>query len=315
MENSDGACCVSDKAYPMKAKLAVPMKAMIKLLIICLMLCVPQKAFCEEEILLGLVPEENIFHQMDRYRPLAEYLSGKLGIKVRMTILSRYGDIIDRFSERQLDGAFFEIFTGVLAMEKLQVEPVARPVNLNGKATEQSYLFVRKDSGIKTVADMKGKRIAFVDRATVTGYLFAIAYLRENGVKDIDQYFKEYSFAGSHGSVIHSVLDYRADIGSVKSKIFNMMVEKDPAIGIELTVIARSGELPDVTLCLRKDLSADIKTRSRDILLSMDKDPKGMEALRKFEAQKFVPASKEDYQPFFELAKKANINLKTYRYK
>src|SRR5512135_1106822 len=154
------------------------MKVIGALLVLSLMLCMAPRAFCGEEILLGLIPEENIFHQMDRHRPLAAYISEKLGIKVRMTILSRYGDIIDRFSDRRMDGAFFGIFTGVLAMEKLQVEPVVRPVRLNGKSTDQGYLFARKDSGIRTVADMKGKRIAFVDKATVTGYLFAVAYLR-----------------------------------------------------------------------------------------------------------------------------------------
>lgn len=291
------------------------MKAMIKIIIICLMLCVPMQAFCQDEILIGLIPEENIFHQMDRHRPLAAYLSEKLGLKVRMTMLSRYGDIIDRFSERHLDGAFFGIFTGVLAIDKLQVEPVARPVNLDGKSTVRSYIFAKKNSGINTVADMKDKRIAFVDRATVTGYLFAIAYLRENGVKDIDRYFREYSFTGSHSSVIYSVLDNRADIGTVKSKAFNMMLGKDPALGNELSVLARSGELPDTTLCLRKDLPAEIKLKIRDILLNMDKDPKGLEALRKFGALKFVPAAKEDYQPIFELAKKTNINIRGYRYR
>lgn len=316
MENSDGACCLSNKAYPMKAKQFVPGKDIIKLLIMCLIIClVPLQAFCEDKILIGLIPEENVFHQMDRYRPLAAYLSEKLGITVKMTILSRYGDIIDRFNERKLDGAFFEIFTGVLAMDKLHVEPVARPVTLNGKATEQSYIFVRKDSGIRNIAEMKGKRIVFVDRATVTGYIFALAYFREHGVKDIDSYFSEHSFAGSHGSVIHSVLDSRADIGLATSNIYNMMVAKDPTIGNELAVIARSGELPDVTLCLRKGLPAEIQSRIRDILLSMDKDKKGREVLSKFEALKFIPAGREDYQPFFELAKKANINIKNYRYK
>jgi phosphonate transport system substrate-binding protein len=285
------------------------------LLVLWMMLCFPFQAFCADEILIGLIPEENIFHQMDRHRPLAAYIAEKLGTGVRMTILSRYGDIIDRFSDRRMDGAFFGIFTGVLAMEKLEVEPVVRPVRLNGKSTDQGYLFARKDSGIRTVADMKGKRIAFVDKATVTGYLFAVAYLREHGVMNIDQYFREYSFVGSHDSVIHSVLDNRADIGLAKSSIFNKMIEKDPSVGNELVIIARSEELPDTTLCLRKDMSPDIKARIRDILLGMDKDPKGREILRKFEALRFIPAAKGDYKPFFDMAKRANINLKTYRYK
>jgi phosphonate transport system substrate-binding protein len=181
----------------MKTKLVIPRKGIMKLLIMCLIICLmPLQAFCEDDILIGLIPEENVFHQMDRYRPLATYLSEKLGITVRMTILSRYGDIIDRFNERKLDGAFFEIFTGVLAMDKLQVEPVARPVNLNGKATEQSYLFVRKDSGINTVADMKGKSIAL--RTGYCHWLY-LHYTSETTAEEPCRYFRTL-FAGSHGS-------------------------------------------------------------------------------------------------------------------
>lgn len=283
--------------------------------ILVITLFVPSKALSQNEMLIGLIPEENIFNQMERYRPLADYLSGKIGVKVKLTILSRYGSIVDSFVTRKMDGAFFGIFTGVLAMEKLGVEPVARPLNLDGKSTVNSYIFVKKDSGIKTVKDMRGKRIVFVDKLTATGYLFAIAFLREKGVQDIDKYFGEYFFTGSHGSAVYSVLDNRADIGSAKSKVFNRMVEKDPAIKDELNIIAKSDEFPDTTLCIRKDLPSEIKTKIKQVLLNMDRDPEGNEILKKFGALKFIDADKKDFQPFFELAKKAGINIKNYRYK
>ena len=283
--------------------------------ILVITLFVPSKALSQNEMLIGLIPEENIFNQMERYRPLADYLSGKIGVKVKLTILSRYGSIVDSFVTRKMDGAFFGIFTGVLAMEKLGVEPVARPLNLDGKSTVNSYIFVKKDSGIKTVKDMRGKRIVFVDKLTATGYLFAIAFLREKGVQDIDKYFGEYFFTGSHGSAVYSVLDNRADIGSAKSKVFNRMVEKDPAIKDELNIIAKSDEFPDTTLCIRKDFPAEIKTKIKQVLLNMDRDPEGNEILKKFGALKFIDADKKDFQPFFELAKKAGINIKNYRYK
>ena len=274
----------------------------------------PYKAFSQEELLIGLIPEENIFNQMDKYRPLAAYLSSRLGMNVRLTILSRYGDIIDRFTTRKMDGAFFSAMTGALAVEKLGVEPVARPVNLDGTTSIKSYIFVRKDSGIKTVPDMKDKRMAFVDRATVS-YLFAIAFLREKRVINIDNYFKEYYFTGSHDSAIYSVLDNRADIGAAESKVYKRMIGKDPSIKDELNILAESGDFPDTTLCLRKGLPAEIKTRIKTILLTMDRDAEGEELLRKFEASKFIEADKKDFLNFFDLANKAGINIKNYIYK
>ena len=275
----------------------------------------PQKTAGENEILIGLIPEENIFNQMDRHRPLAAYLSKKIGTPVRFTILSRYGDVMDRFASRKMDGAFFGVFTGVLAMEKINAEPVARPVNLDGSSTVQSYIFVRNDSGIRNVQDMAGKRIVFVDRATVTGYLFALSYLREQGVANLNTYFRDASFTGGHGSTIYAVLDGRADVGTVKSKIFQMLTARDHTIREELSIIARSQEFPDTTLFLRKDLPQLIRSQIKAALFGMDRDPEGVEVLKKLEAGKFIEAKKEDFQPFYDVARKAGISLKTYRYK
>jgi len=307
MEDSDGACYRGDQN-------TLIMKKIFGFFIVLMLMFIPAKVFCQDELLIGLIPEENIFLQMDRHRPLADYLSGKLGINVRLTILSRYVDIIDSFVSREMDGAFFGVFTGVLAMEKLGVEPVARPVNIDGSATVQSYIFVRQDSGIKNVDDMKNKRFAFVDRATVTGYLFGIAFLRERGVVNIDKYFREYYFTGSHDAAVYSVLDNRADIGIAKSKVFKRMIGKDPIIKDELKVLAVSNEFPDTTLCLRKDLPDNIKSKIKEILLNMDKEDEGRKVLGKLMALRFVEAKKDDFRPFFELADKAGINIKRYKY-
>jgi len=275
----------------------------------------PLQAYCENGILIGLIPEENIFNQMDRYRPLAAYLSKKIETPVRFTVLSRYGDVMDRFVSRKMDGAFFGVFTGVLAMEKIDAVPVARAVNLDGSSTVQSYIFVRNNSGIHDVEGMKGKRITFVDRATVTGYLYALSYLREFGIANPEAYFREVSFTGSHGSTIYSVLDGRADVGIVKSKIFQLLVAKDTTIQEELMIIARSQEFPDTTLFLRKDISQTLLSRIKAALFSMEKDPEGIAVLKKLEAQKFIEAKKNDFASFYEVARKAGITLKTYKYK
>ena len=127
------------------------------------------------QVLIGLIPELNIFKQRARFTLLGEYLSRKIGVPVRFTILSRYGNIIESFDTERMDGAFFGSFTGALAIEKLGVVPLARPVNLDGTSTYQGYLFVRKDSGIHDAAGMRGKRMAYVDKATTAGYVFPLA--------------------------------------------------------------------------------------------------------------------------------------------
>jgi phosphonate transport system substrate-binding protein len=266
-----------------------PLAALALLAVLAALLASPVCAFADDDLfLVGLIPEENIFTQVQRHRPLAAYLSEKLGTRVKFTILSRYGDIVDRFVSREMDGAFFGTFTSALAQEKLGVEPVARPVNLDGTSTVRGYLFVRKDSGLESIGDIKGKRMVFVDRATATGYLFVVALLREAGITDPDGYFREYYFTGSQDTAVFAVLDGRADVGAVKSRILNKLIEKDPLIKDEIRIIATSMSLPDTTLCIRSKTPEALKTKLKAALLSMDQDEQGREVLASMGLRKFV---------------------------
>ena len=102
-----------------------------------------EKKFGQQELLIGLIPEQNVFRQRERYQVLKKYLFDRLGITVNFTSLSRYGNITEHFSYEKMDGAFFGSFTYALAHRQLGVEPLARPVNLDGTSTYHGYVFVR----------------------------------------------------------------------------------------------------------------------------------------------------------------------------
>lgn len=268
-----------------------------------------------DSITIGLIPEMNIFRQKERFRALEEYLSQKTGIPVRFTVLSRYGNIIDRFTENKLDGAFFGSFTGALAIRKLGVVPLARPVNEDGTSTYQGYLFVRKDSGIKLAADMKGKRMAFVDKATTAGYLFPLAWLRENGVASPDGFFREYFFTGSHDAAIRAVLHGSADVGAAKHSIYEQLRKEEPRIDRELVILARSPWVPSNGLCVRKDLDPALQKALKEALLGLEKDPRGKRVLEQLGAVGFTETTAKDYEPVFALTRKAGIDIRNYRYR
>jgi phosphonate transport system substrate-binding protein len=286
----------------------------MRFIVIALLLVSLSAVSYASEITIGLIPEQNVFKQMQRYKPLGEYIEKKSGIKIQFTILSRYGNIINSFENEQMDGAFWGSFTGGLALNQLDVEPIARPLWMDGTSTYHGYIFVRKDSAITNVASMKGKTIAFVEKATTAGYIFPMAYLREKGVKDIDSYFKEYYFAGSHDATILALLDGEADIGCAKNTIYNILSDKDPRVKRDLIILARSPVVPSNGLMIRKDLDRSIKEKLTDALLGMHKDDDGKKTLKEFGAIKFIMTTREDYKPVFDVARKAGIDLKEYQY-
>ena len=258
-----------------------------------------------KELLLGIEPEHNIFDQVERYRYLADYLSDQLGVKVKLTTMSRYGEVIKRFKTLKLDGAFLTSYTATMGIKELHLVQVANPVNLSGESTSQGYIFVRKDSGIRSMVDMEGANIVFVDPATMEGYLFPLAFLQQHGVKDLNKFFHRYYFSGSHVSAIFAVLDGRADIGAAKDTFYSNLVNNDPSIEQELEIIARSPKVPEVTLCIKSEIDQDLREKLGRVLLHMNKTPDGIKVLQRFKAIRFIESKKADFVIIEKMAQRA----------
>ena len=265
-------------------------------------------------LVIGLIPERDIFEQLRRYEPIAKYLSQKIGADILLKPLPRYGNIIKSFEEGSMDGAFFGSFTYVLAHEKLGVEVLARPELLDGRSTYHGLFITRKDSGIRGIQDLKGKVFAFVDRATTAGYLFPLALFRAAGVEDYQEFFRETYFAGTHEAVVDDVLEKRADAGALKNTTFEHVLSENPRIEQELLILARSPVVPENGLAVRKTLDETTKKALREGLLRMHEDPKGADLLRAFGAKRFIKTTDADYEAVVSYAKAVGLNLATYDY-
>ncbi len=264
---------------------------------------------------LGIIPEQNIFNQISRYEPLAGYLSERIGRPVKIRILSRYGNILDNFRGKHLEAAIFGSFTYALSHRKIGVEVLARPEAADGTSTYYGVIFVRKDSGIRSARDMRGKRFVFVDRATTAGYLLPLRYFHDNGIEDYQTWFREAYFAGTHETAIADVLDGKADGGAAKNLIYEKMARKDPRIGRELAILARSPAVPEGGFAVRKDLDPELKATLKRVLLTMHQEPEGLAALGTLGAARFIETTERDYEPVYRYARDAGIDLATYDYR
>jgi phosphonate transport system substrate-binding protein len=267
----------------------------------------------ERTMQIGLLPEQNLFRQIERYEPLADYLSKKTGVSVKLKILPRYGNIIDNFVSENLDGAFFGSFTYPLAHAKLGVKVIGRPVDLNGMSTYYGLIFVRRDSGITSVRQMKGKRFVFVDKATTAGYLLPLAYFKKHGL-DFRTYLRETYFSGTHEDAIYDVVNRRADIGAAKNTVYERLAASNAGIRNDLVVLERSPEVPENGLALKKDVDDDVKKAFAEALLNMHNDPEGRAVLRAFGARRFIETTDADYDPVYKYAREAGLDLATYDY-
>jgi len=265
-------------------------------------------------LIIGLIPEQNIFDQLNRYEPLADYLGEKIGKKIKLKMLVRYGNIIDNFVSAQMDGAFFGSFTYALAHVKLDLESIARPEDISGRSTYHGLIFVRKDSGIRSIQDMREKIFAFVDRATTAGYLFPLVYFKENGIENYHRFLKETYFTGTHQASIYDVLTQKADIGAAKNTVFARISANDARIKNELMVLKRSPNVPENGLCVRKNLDFATKHKFRKALLDMHTTDEGKRILQQFGANRFIVTKNDDYINVYRFAKAIGLDLASYNY-
>ncbi len=257
-------------------------------------------------ITIGLIPEQNIFDQFDRYEPLTRHLSEKAGIDIKLKVLTRYGNIIDNFLSSELDGAFFGSFTYALAYSMLGVEVLARPLLTTGESTYSGLIFARRGSGIKTVNDFEGMTFAFVDKATTAGYLVPLVYFKKMGIRDYKSYFKETYFAGTHQNAIYDVLNNKADIGAAKNTVYERLAAVDERIQKELFILEESLGVPSNGLAVKKELAAAVKNRLKMALLNMHNDPDGRKVLKNFGARQFIETVHEDYENVYKYLKQAD---------
>lgn len=262
----------------------------------------------QQTFLIGLVPEQDIFKQIRRYEPLADYLSRQLNVRVALIVIPSYEKAVDFFKEKKLDAAFLGSMTYILAHTRLGVEPIARPVSLDGTSTYYGVMFVRADSKIRSVQDMKGKRLAMVEANTMAGYLLPLAYFTKKGI-NYTTYLKEFYFAGTHEDAIYDILDRKADIGAAKSTVLIRLAAEDPRVQNDLLILTRTPAVPDNCLAVRQDLSATRKEELRSALLKMHEDQAGAMVLKEFKARKFIETSDSDFKSVYFFARELDIDL------
>ena len=84
---------------------------------------------------------------------------------------------------------------------------------------------------------------------------------------------------------------------------------------ISIFKICRLGSIVSPnSFALRKDIPLAIKSQMKSVLLEMSQDKEGRAVLKEFGAKEFIETTEKDYQPVFDIAKKAGIDLVKYNY-
>lgn len=216
-----------------------------------------------ETLRIGVLPEEDVAVMEERYQPLKEHFEAILGIDVELYFGTDFTAMIEAMRFKHIEASKFGPFSYILAAERAGAEAVVQGARNRFVPTYKSYIITRNDTGIETVADLEGKKFAWVDPASSSGYLFPRAHLvQETGIDNdsLDGYFDQVIYSGGHDSSVRAVINGDVDAASVSdSQIQRMKAAETP--GIEnIVVVTETRPIPRSPEAVRSDLPQSLKT-------------------------------------------------------
>ena len=269
-----------------------------------------------KEFRIGILGGENTQDVLARYDEFEKLLSAKLGMPVKLFPASDYAGVMQGIAAGQLEAAEFGAsgFAGAYLDCKC-ITPVVVPQENDGSTYYYSVIVTRADSGIKTLAELKGHSLAWADPNSTSGYLIPSATLKAQGI-DLTpgKYFTQVGFSGGHEQGVVAVLNHQYDGAATwtsgqgnKDEGYSRgnlrsMADKKMLKMSDINVIWQSGKIPNGPWVVRNDIPADLKATFTSFLLDLPKTNKKVyDDVERGTGIGYAPATMDLYKDIIDL--------------
>tara|TARA_B110000305_G_scaffold194043_1_gene217903 strand:+ start:223 stop:1152 length:930 start_codon:yes stop_codon:yes gene_type:complete len=294
--------------------------SLISLILFSFFILVPSLAFSEwreevKELKIGLAGGENEADRLKNYECWRSYLEENLEIPVKFYPASDVAGIIHGLLGKTLDYASVgpSAYAAMYIDDPDAVEPIITIKETDGSNGYKSAMYVRKDSNIYSIEDMRGKSIAWSDPNTTSGYLVPSFELHQRGLVP-SEFFSRTGFAGGHEQAIIAVLNGQYDAGATwvsgqgaveegyTRGVFRNMIKKGLLDMDKLRVIWLSKFIMNGPHVIRKDLPVEFKEELIKHNLDLqEKDEQCFKEITFGESQGFIRVSHKNYENIVEI--------------
>ena len=259
-----------------------------------------------ETLKVALLPDENAGTIIKNNRPLKDYLERALGKKIELMVTTDYSSMIEAMRHGRLDLAYFGPLSYVLARQKSDIEPFAA-LKANGSTTYQSVVIANSEAGVNRIEDIKGKNVAYGDKASTSSHLIPKSVFAGKGL-NVGRDYKEH-FVGSHDAVAMAVQNGHAQAGGLSRPIFESLVERKIIDTKKVKVLEYSKPFPQYPWTMRSNLKPELKAKIRTAFLDL-KDPA---VLKPFKAEGFDAIGDGHYDVVRNLGHLLKIDLAKFQ--
>lgn len=188
------------------------------------------------------------------YRPLAEFLAKKLGREVKLYTVDTWEGLARSLAAGETDIALMGPWGYVLANHTAGAQAVAT-ILYDGKPEYFAIMITHPNSGIKSIADLKGKTFAFGDKGSTSGYLIPYHHFQKNGI-DPDTYLGRV-LNTKHQAIEMQVTRGEMDAGADYNRNRDAMISEGLIKAENSVIFWTSDPLPNDAVAVRAELAKD----------------------------------------------------------
>lgn len=247
-----------------------------------------------QSIVIGIVPYNNPTEVVDKFKPIKDYLQKEMGVAVEVVVSKDYLGLISAVKKKKVDIGLFGPFSYISGESEVKLEPLVVQYRKGTGTNYCSMIIARRDSGIKAIEDLRGKKFTFVDPGSTSGYVIPYALFKSRNI-NIQEYFKSIKFSGTHDSVCRDVINGSVDAGAMDDIVFNHMLSSGKLIKEDIIIIWKSESIPGSPYVARADVDKKVKDRFKEAMLAIHE--KAPDALKSYNqnAEKYVECDRGTY--------------------
>ena len=252
------------------------------------------------------IPEEAATEQMRKFGPLANYLEKQLNVKVEFTPVSDYPAAVEALVNKKVDLAWLGGFTYVQANIRSGGKIV--PLAQREEDTKFQSVFITKtDSGIKSLADMKGKQISFGSQSSTSGHLMPRSFLLAANINP-EKDFARIAYSGAHDATIASVVSGKVDAAALDITVWKKFVSENRVDTKAVDVFYTTPGYFNYNWSVHADMPQAMQDKVKAALLALSPSvPEQAEILKLNRSTRYIETKPENYKGLEAAAKSAGL--------
>jgi len=278
----------------------------LKALMTCALMVFGSLTHAQQVFRVTTIPEEAATEQVRKFTPLASYLEKRLGMKVEFTPVSDYPAAVEALVNKKVELVWFGGFTHVQAQLRSGGKIV--PIAQREEDTKFQSVFIAKtDSGIKALADLKGKQISFGSQSSTSGHLMPRHFLLQAQINP-EKDFRRIAYSGAHDATIASVVSGKVDAAALDITVWRKFVAENKVDTKAVNVFYTTPTFFNYNWSMHVDTAVDLRERVKKALLDLDPaTPEGKEILQLNRATRYIPTTPENYKGLESAGRSAGL--------